>query len=117
MEGSERQFLEEVFPAELEEIRRRRDTVGLDASKLAGPPSPDMGLIGLGLSGGGIRSATFNLGVLEAAANAGLLERADYLSTVSGGGYFGSCLSSVLNDSEKEPQGKSFPFHHQLGVG
>ena len=38
-------------------------------------------------SGGGIRSATFNLGVLQALARAGTLPRFDYLTSVSGGGY------------------------------
>jgi hypothetical protein len=50
-------------------------------------------LFGLALSGGGIRSATFSLGVLQRLALARLLERVDYLSTVSGGGYIGSALS------------------------
>ena len=45
---------------------------------------------GVGLSGGGIRSATFSLGIFQALARFGLLEKVDYLSTVSGGGYFGS---------------------------
>ena len=113
---SRRQFSDQVFPAELEEIRQRRETLGLEASELEGPPSTDLGLYGLAFSGGGIRSATFCLGVIEAAANAGLLKRADYLSTVSGGGYTGSCLSSVLNDPTKETEGRGFPFHHELGV-
>src|SRR5688572_12485059 len=39
------------------------------------------------LSGGGIRSAAFALGVLEAFARKGLLTHFHYLSTVSGGGY------------------------------
>ena len=47
-------------------------------------------LLGLALSGGGIRSATFNLGVLQALDQLGLLRFTDYLSTVSGGGYIGS---------------------------
>src|SRR5215831_8964911 len=46
------------------------------------------------LSGGGIRSASFTLGVLQALARHGLLFRFDYLSTVSGGGYIGSWLSA-----------------------
>lgn len=46
------------------------------------------------LSGGGIRSATFGLGVLQALAERGHLERLDYLSTVSGGGYIGSWLTA-----------------------
>ena len=53
-------------------------------------------LIGLALSGGGIRSASFNLGVLQALANIKFLPRVDYLSTVSGGGYIGGWLSAWL---------------------
>ena len=53
----------------------------------------DAPLVGLALSGGGIRSAAFNMGVLQTLARTGLLTRIDYLSTVSGGGYIGSCLS------------------------
>jgi hypothetical protein len=61
------------------------------------------------LSGGGIRSASFCLGILEGLArfslgilhsaqkddgNDGLLQNLDYLSTVSGGGYIGSWLTA-----------------------
>jgi hypothetical protein len=48
--------------------------------------------LGLALSGGGIRSATFALGVLQGLSNKGWLPHIDYLSTVSGGGYIGSWL-------------------------
>jgi hypothetical protein len=48
------------------------------------------------LSGGGIRSATFNLGILQGLADHRLLGRFHYLSTVSGGGYIGSWLSSWM---------------------
>ena len=51
---------------------------------------------GLALSGGGIRSATFALGVLTVFAKRGLLKQFDYLSTVSGGGYFGAFLTNYL---------------------
>ena len=51
-------------------------------------------LVGLALSGGGIRSATFGLGVLQALKQHGGLARFDYLSTVSGGGYIGGWLSA-----------------------
>lgn len=54
------------------------------------------GFWGLGFSGGGIRSATFNLGILQAFAKQGLLRKVDYLSTVSGGGYIGSWLSALI---------------------
>ena len=52
--------------------------------------------IGLALSGGGIRSATFSLGVLIALGRRNLLPQFDYLSTVSGGGYLGSFLTTFL---------------------
>lgn len=51
-------------------------------------------LTGLAFSVGGIRSATFNLGVLQALAELKLLHRIDYLSTVSGGGYIGGWLAA-----------------------
>lgn len=54
-------------------------------------------LAGLALSGGGIRSATFNLGVIQALSKDGLLSKFDYLSTVSGGGFIGGWLSALLN--------------------
>ena len=47
---------------------------------------------GVGLSGGGIRSASLALGVLQALAEAGLLGRFQYISSVSGGGYVASAL-------------------------
>ena len=46
-------------------------------------------LFGIALSGGGIRSATFNLGLLQGLNEIGLLRGMDYLATVSGGGYTG----------------------------
>jgi hypothetical protein len=51
---------------------------------------------GLAFSGGGIRSATFNLGTLQALAELRMLRDFDYLSTVSGGGYIGAWFSKWL---------------------
>jgi hypothetical protein len=74
----------------------------------SGPPPPpvegrtpdrcalDRDLVGMGISGGGIRSATFNLGILQGLADHGLLPHLDYLSTVSGGGYIGCWLHGVI---------------------
>jgi len=59
---------------------------------------------GLALSGGGIRSATFCLGVVQVLADRGLLPKFDYLSTVSGGGYLGAFLSSRLAPSKVNPE-------------
>ena len=55
-------------------------------------------LAGLALSGGGVRSATFNLGALQALAEARLLRDVDYLSTVSGGGFIGGWLSKWIRE-------------------
>jgi len=46
------------------------------------------------LSGGGVRSGSFGLGVLQGLARAGLLGKLDYLSTVSGGGYIGGWFTA-----------------------
>jgi hypothetical protein len=62
-------------------------------------PRPDFGLA---LSGGGIRSATFNLGVLQGLARKRLLSRVDQLSTVSGGGYIGAWLLGLLRRRQVE---------------
>ena len=61
----------------------------------------NLGLSALALSGGGIRSACVALGVIQALAEAKLLRRFDYLSTVSGGGYIGSWLSAWLYWNKK----------------
>ncbi len=59
-------------------------------------------LTGLAFSGGGIRSATFNLGILQALGELRMLRTFDYLSTVSGGGYIGSWLTALVH---REGQG------------
>ena len=53
-------------------------------------------------SGGGIRSATFGLGVLQGLARLNLLSQFHYQSTVSGGGYIGSWLAAWIH---REPGG------------
>ncbi|HEX8748204.1 MAG TPA: patatin-like phospholipase family protein, partial [Pyrinomonadaceae bacterium] len=54
------------------------------------------------LSGGGIRSGTLALGLIQGLARHGLLGQFDYLSTVSGGGYTGSWLTAWIN---RHPEG------------
>jgi hypothetical protein len=61
------------------------------------------------LSGGGIRSASFCLGALQALHVTGVLPRVDYLSTVSGGGYIGCSLTA----GQESTKG-SFPFASRL---
>lgn len=57
------------------------------------------------LSGGGIRSATFALGVLQELAQRRLLTKFHYLSTVSGGGYVGGWLSAWMHRHSDGPEG------------
>lgn len=76
------------FQDERDAIARRRETDSLaDGDKI----------YGLALSGGGIRSATFCLGLVRALAKNGKFRRYDYLSTVSGGGYLGGMLGRLYN--------------------
>lgn len=98
---------QEVFEAEQEPIKKRRLTFGLSGSDVKNR------LVGLALSGGGIRSATFALGVLQRLAKADVLKHFDYLSTVSGGGYIGGSLTWLLSQKEqkkKDPLGPDFPY-------
>lgn len=74
----------------------------LDEIKKHSPKCDENNLTGLALSGGGIRSATFNLGLIQALAKNGLLSKFNYLSAVSGGGYCASWLTSWAYRKEKE---------------
>jgi choline dehydrogenase-like flavoprotein len=66
--------------------------------------------VGLALTGGGIRSATFALGVLQTLAKRNLLRHIDFLSTVSGGGFTGSFLGRLFTrpsvSESKDPAGR-----------
>jgi patatin-like phospholipase len=95
-----------VFAAELDEIqasRARRVKVVTDPPTRYPPArASDMKLFGLALSGGGIRSATFNLGILQGLAQLGMLREIDYLSTVSGGGYIAAWLAAWIKRASIE---------------
>ncbi len=100
------EFEEKLFAAELALIRKQHPDI--DKTKL----------IGLAFSGGGIRSATFSLGVMQALAEKRWLQKFHYLSTVSGGSYIGSSLTWLLhkawNDGD-QPEltfdaGNNFPY-------
>jgi hypothetical protein len=92
----------------VDEIRRRRREAGddrdLPEDAAERGPSASLNLIGLSFSGGGIRAASLSLGVAQCLIEKGLWKYIDYLSTVSGGGYTGSCLSALMagrHDGEK----------------
>jgi hypothetical protein len=93
----------QVLQDELAQIAESRRARGVSTSK----PTAD-NLIGLAFSGGGIRSATFNLGIMQALAENELLHKFDYLSTVSGGGYIGSWLAALTRRFLNTLPGSSF---------
>ena len=85
--------------------------VGLHEEKQVATPTNEalqMDLVGVALSGGGIRSATFSLGILQGLADKGMLRHVDYLSTVSGGGYIGSWLASWIRNADKNSPKEKF---------
>ncbi len=115
-----------VFESEKDSINERRGKLGrpkielepetfedtpLSMSDETTPlrPTEKSNVVGLSLSGGGIRSAAFCLGALQALHGAGILKKIDYLSTVSGGGYIGSSVSSGMTAT-----GGHFPFESYL---
>ncbi len=105
-EGSFTQTSKPSYPTVL--AARERDAVGKRRAAAGLPPNEGHNLVGLALSGGGIRSATFSLGVLSALARHRLLRHVDFLSTVSGGGYIGSFLGRLWEREEADLR-KAFP--------
>jgi hypothetical protein len=92
-----RLLLEDAFPQSLKKIHRIR----LDAIyKCIHEKTP----AALCFSGGGIRSGTFALGILQGLARHNLLNKFHFLSTVSGGGYIGSWLAAWIH---RHPAGLS----------
>ena len=96
-----------MLAVELEDIRARRMPCFPSKSRspatipripIRMPDAHRVRALGLCFSGGGIRSATFNLGVLQGLAELGLLPFIDYLSTVSGGGYIGAWLHGIIRN-------------------
>jgi len=91
-------------------ITKRRERIGNEI-KL-----PEQ-FVGLALSGDGVRSATFNLGFLQALARQHVLRTVDYLSTVSGGGYIGSFLGRLYTRFINRPVGAVDVIEARLSDG
>ncbi len=114
--GSEK--FEQLLKDERKLVRERRTAAEV-------PDSPTT--TGIALSGGGIRSATFCLGVLQAISEKGLIPRFDYLSTVSGGSYIGGFYGALFvppayrataasPTDTRPPFDKKKPLQSQLGL-
>ncbi|MBL8674027.1 MAG: patatin-like phospholipase family protein, partial [Rhodospirillales bacterium] len=86
------------------------------AAEPVGPAAPARSLFGLALSGGGIRSASFCLGATQALNKHDHLQTADYISSVSGGGYTNGCLAANWHRPDGTVDSSwRFPFAHQRG--
>ena len=89
--------LHEVLREEYQTLRPGFDFSGENTTEVLDKlRQQEQPLSALCISGGGIRSATFALGALQALAEHRLLGQFDYLSTVSGGGYIGSWLTAWI---------------------
>lgn len=92
------------------EARRKSVTNGSPSDSthlLDATPGLPSNLTGLAFSGGGIRSATFHLGLLEALQHMGKLDRTDYLSTVSGGSYLAGWMVAHVGEEQDDAYGNS----------
>lgn len=81
----------DVISQEKEQLRLRRQKLNMEH----GTPAQE-NWFGIALSGGGIRSATINMGFLKTLNRFGILQKADYLSSVSGGGYTHSYIQATV---------------------
>lgn len=86
--------LAEVIQKEKEQLLLRRKKLGIEHGTTEQP-----NWFGIALSGGGIRSATINLGFLKTLNKYGILQKADYLSSVSGGGYTHSYVQGTAKET------------------
>lgn len=86
-----------VFKTECAIINKQR--------KIRNKTSHEMPQLGLAFSGGGIRSASFAMGVTQALDRYQLFDEVDYLSTVSGGGYMGSAITWFHHQQTEKREG------------
>ena len=104
-------YFKDVFRAELGAIRDRHNNNKHCVTKIkednkSTDPTTALALTGITCSGGGIRSASFCLGVLQGLQSRNTLDRMDYLSTVSGGGYIGTTLTIGMSSHGEFPFGR-----------
>ncbi|UVW30715.1 patatin-like phospholipase family protein [Massilia sp. H6] len=98
-------------------VKRRKQEAALQFDKTVAAEDDKEQLVGLALSGGGIRSAAFSTGALAGLYNLGLLQQTDFISSVSGGGYVP--LAVMANSDHREA--KDFlgenKLYHEIGSG
>jgi hypothetical protein len=114
--GADRGLIERVNAAELHAATAKRRSRGRNFLYAVRPEpipafrgtieAPHPGRIGVCCSGGGVRSAAFNLGALQSLQENDVLHRARYLAAVSGGSYIAAAFSMV---AKSWPQGEPRP--------
>lgn len=109
MDSYQKNFNDSVYQDEFSWLKARRAQAKLKDIE-------QENTAGMSLSGGGIRSATFNLGALQALEKHKQLSRFDYLSTVSGGGYIASSLTWFKSRfAQQFPFGTDRNDHSKIG--
>jgi hypothetical protein len=104
-----------IIQTEIVAINERRAALGrkeLPSDVGFGDNRAVIDAVGLALSGGGIRSAAFSLGVLQALNQNDVIRSIDYLSTVSGGGYTGTSLTATMSATRGD-----FVFGSKVQIG
>lgn len=84
-------------------LRERPEPIPSFRGPVECPPPAKQERIGICCSGGGIRSAAFNLGALQALQREEELQKASYLAAVSGGAYIAASFAMVATT---RPDGK-----------
>jgi hypothetical protein len=103
-----------LLSAEIPSVLERRKMHNINRGSFSAENDPydwayKQKLQGICLSGGGIRSATFNLGLLQGLAALKLLPNFDYLSSVSGGGYIHEWLAAWIKREDCQLAEKQVP--------
>lgn len=93
-------LISQRLPQPHDEDLFERDTPVPEWRKDDWEPTPKK--LGICCSGGGVRSAAYNLGALQALQELGELKRASFVSAVSGGAYIAAAYAMVENDSRDQ---------------
>lgn len=95
----------EVFrgPGSIDVVAPSSPDPGLDWRQYL--DAPDARRLGIACSGGGVRSAAYCLGALQELRHQDVLDEAEYLSCVSGGGYAAIAHEVLVSESVGGPSG------------
>lgn len=121
MENQKKEAINDTNTVIKEEKKEKETTT--NANKVIEEEENYLGIVGekkagIAISGGGIRSASFGLGVMQALVANDKLEKMDYMSTVSGGGFLGSALTWALNqDKDAGTDPGNFPLGDPKSAG